>query len=54
MLSGGVYTSFDPPGSTFTQPIGINTAGEITGAYRDSSGITHGFLATPNNGAITG
>ncbi len=41
----GVKT-FDFPGAQHTRAFGINDAGEIVGEYVDSSGKTHGFLAT--------
>lgn len=44
---GGTFTTFDPPGSTFTTPVGINPAGAITGYYQDASFVTHGFLRAP-------
>jgi hypothetical protein len=31
LLSGGTYTSFDPPGSLYTYGSGINDAGDIVG-----------------------
>jgi len=37
------FTTFDPPGSTYTQPEAINDAGQITGYYYDSTG-QNGFL----------
>lgn len=40
----GVYTSFDPPGSTSTTPNFINPEGTIVGSYVDSSGVVHGFI----------
>lgn len=40
----GVFTSFDPPGSAFTQPDFINLQGVIVGAYLDSSNVSHGFI----------
>jgi hypothetical protein len=43
----GKLTTFDPPGSTSTQPTSINDAGAITGFYADASGVTHGFLRSP-------
>jgi hypothetical protein len=43
----GAFTSFDPPGSSYTQPTGINPVGAITGY----SGI-QGFLRSPH-GAIS-
>ena len=39
----GVFTSFDPPGSTFTEPSFINPKGDIVGLYLDSSSVSHGF-----------
>ncbi len=47
LLDKGTYTTFDPPGSTFTQPLGINASGDIVGFYKDAAGTFHGFLATP-------
>ena len=41
----GVET-FDFPGAQHTRAFGINDAGEIVGEYVDSSGRTHGFIAT--------
>lgn len=40
----GTFTGFDPAGSTFTSPQGINAAGTITGSYSDASGTTRGFI----------
>jgi probable HAF family extracellular repeat protein len=37
----------DPPGATFTEADGINDAGQIVGRFSDSTGATHGFVATP-------
>ena len=42
--SGGVFTSFDPPGSTGTTPNYIDPQGTIVGGYLDASGVSHGFL----------
>ena len=44
--TGGVFTTIDVPGAVLTQAIGINTTGQIVGAFRNEMG-THGFLATP-------
>jgi probable HAF family extracellular repeat protein len=44
LLSDGVYTTIDPPGSTYTQAWGINDSGQISGLYNDSASYTHGFL----------
>jgi hypothetical protein len=37
----------DPLGVDGTYASGINDSGEIVGTYYDSSGIAHGFIATP-------
>jgi probable HAF family extracellular repeat protein len=39
-----VFTSFDPPGSIFTEPDFINLQGVIVGLYLDSSNVSHGFI----------
>jgi hypothetical protein len=44
VTAAGVYTSFDPPGSTFTTPNYINQYGVIVGVYLDSSSVAHGFI----------
>jgi hypothetical protein len=38
------FTSFDPPGSIFTEPNFINLQGVIVGLYLDSSNVSHGFI----------
>jgi hypothetical protein len=43
----GQFTTFDPPGSTYTTPTAINPAGAIIGNYSDSNSVVHGFLRTP-------
>ena len=40
----GRFTSFDVPGSIYTQAYGINDRGQIVGGYRDASGRQRGFL----------
>ena len=40
----GVFTSFDPPGSTGTTPNFITPQGDIVGGYLDSAGASHGFI----------
>ena len=40
----GVFTSFDPPGSTFTVAFFIDPQGVIVGEYFDSSFVSHGFI----------
>jgi len=46
LLSGNVFTSFDPPGAVETIAIGVNDLGQIVGGYADTAGA-HGFLMTP-------
>ena len=43
-LRDGVFTAFDPPGSTFTTVNFINPRGDIVGAYVDAGGVSHGFV----------
>jgi len=47
----GVFTSFDPPGSTLTTPNFISPQGIIVGSYNDSSSVSHGFVL--NGGKYT-
>src|SRR4029078_4634921 len=35
--------TIDPFGSTFTQALAINNAGEIVGFYVDGNGVQHGY-----------
>ena len=49
---GGSFTPVDVPGSTFTEALGINDRGQIVGFFGDSTGHTHGFLATPAHGFL--
>jgi probable HAF family extracellular repeat protein len=44
--SGGLFTTLDVPGATFTSARGINNADQIVGLFVDPTG-EHGFLATP-------
>lgn len=46
-------TKFDMPNSTFTQPAAINAAGQVTGAYRDTSFKQHGFLRQPDGTSVS-
>ena len=48
----GTLTTFDAPGSNYTNPIGINRAGEITGFYLDSNVAMRGFLRA-RDGTLT-
>jgi hypothetical protein len=49
--TAGKIKSFDPPGSSQTFPLSVDSArtdkNAIAGYYEDSSGIAHGFLRTP-------
>jgi hypothetical protein len=49
VLKKGVFTSFDPPGSTFTVPNWISPQGVIVGQFFDSSGVSHGFVLAGGN-----
>src|SRR5207302_7837812 len=44
LLSGGAYTTLDPPGSIEAKAEGINDAGQVVGVYFDSAARQHGFL----------
>ena len=50
-VRGGVFTPFDPPGSTFTTVNFINPRGDIVGSYVDTGGVSHGFVLS--GGAYT-
>jgi hypothetical protein len=60
LSTGGAYTSFDPPGSTTTNPseptgtipTSIDAAGDVAGTYTDSNSLRHGFVRTAS-GTIT-
>ena len=45
----GVFTSFDPPGAVSSTASTVNPSGAIVGAYRDSGGVTHGYLLYHGN-----
>jgi uncharacterized membrane protein len=48
LLSNGVLTSFDPPGTAgYSDASGINPGGVIVGIYIDASGIQHGYVRPP-------
>jgi hypothetical protein len=40
----GTFTTFDPPGSVFTQNSGINPVGTVTSFYADASFALHGYI----------
>src|ERR1022692_1635634 len=42
--TGSVGTTFDPPGSSNTDGIGITAGGEIFGSYVDEENRQHGFI----------
>jgi uncharacterized membrane protein len=44
LTKGGIFTSFDPPGSVFTTPNFINAEGVIVGGYLGADGASHGFI----------
>src|SRR5882762_9757860 len=48
------YITFDPPGSTFTQPNSINEEGAVTGYYYKGNKLNHtyGFVRS-RDGTIT-
>ena len=51
-LSGGTFTEYDVPGAVQTTLLGINDAGDFTGAFDpDGSGIFQGFVSV--GGTIT-
>lgn len=47
--SGGVFTTIDVPGATYTELWGQDSAGQIAGRYQDASGIFHAFLLINGN-----
>ena len=53
LLPAVTFTTFDPPGSTFTFPSAITPTRVIIGSYGDASGVTHGFLRTPSGSFTT-
>lgn len=50
-LAQGTYTQIDYPGALDTEGLAIDTAGDATGLYVDSSDNYHGFLLS--NGSYT-
>lgn len=46
VLSNGVFTSFDPPDSIFTNGGRNNSEGDVAGYYQSADGKTHVFLRT--------
>jgi hypothetical protein len=44
VTAAGVFTEFDPPGSTLTIANFISPQGVILGQFLDASNVTHGFV----------
>jgi uncharacterized membrane protein len=56
VLSNGTFTAINYPAATFTEPRGINNAGQIVGTYGELDQvdtIEHGFLYNLNDGTYT-
>src|SRR5499427_2320579 len=52
VLTGGTFTEYDVPGTVQTNLLGINDAGDLTGAFDpDGNGIFQGFI--DSRGTIT-
>jgi probable HAF family extracellular repeat protein len=49
----GTFTTIDVPGATSTFAAGINSQGDIVGAFDDANGVRHGFLRTRNGDFAT-
>ena len=47
LLREGRFVTIDPPGAVDTQPDAINDDGVIVGVYTDRTGVSHGYIATP-------
>jgi hypothetical protein len=45
LRQGGTFTTIDYPGAASTMIFGINAAGDLVGAAKDSTGVQHGFVA---------
>ena len=53
-LNVGTFTTFDPPGSQYTNPTAINSNRSITGYYDAGAAFApHGFVRAPDGGIIT-
>ncbi len=46
------FTTFDPAGSTYTQPVGINASGLITVQYVDEDGVFHSAALQKGQSAL--
>ena len=51
-LQNGLTWIFGVAGSTNTQLLGINNAGDAVGSYVDSGGVIHGLLVNVHSGAF--
>ena len=51
-LAKGSHTTFDPPDSTATYPLGINRSSAVTGYHLEGSDVEHGFVRA-SDGTIT-
>ena len=47
ILSKGVYTTIDVPGSKRTEIYSIDAHGQVVGVFEDADGVIHGVLGTP-------
>jgi hypothetical protein len=47
VYAGGVFSLIAYPQATLTEVFGNNNQGQLVGRYIDSSGVDHGFIATP-------
>jgi len=43
VVLGNRVASFQYPGASFTQALGLNNQGEVVGTYNDKAGTAHGF-----------
>jgi hypothetical protein len=50
-FSNGNFSEFDVPGSTDTEVLGVNNAGDFSGAFYDAAGDQHGFISV--GGTVT-
>ena len=47
LYDGATFSTISYPGAAASEALGINDQGDVVGGYQDSSGVIHGFLATP-------
>ena len=48
----GTFSFVDDPAGVSTQAYGVNTSGQVSGTYRDSANLSHGFVFTPNRWVV--